>query len=466
MNLITRKEFLKKSALFLAFGFTNLWAEDTNENYDVIVVGAGVAGLTTARELINQGVKSVLVIEARNRVGGRTYNIPTAGNGYAEAGGQWIGPTQTEIQKLIRDLGINSFPMYTQGRAIGMPARGSADDELSPSDWQDYDRVKAQLERMAKTIPVNAPWVAPRAKQWDRMTAGEWLDNNAQSEISRFLLEIDIMMPLSTTSENLSLLYYLYYIRSAGSLDAINRTAQTSRIVGGAHSISLKMAQNMRKNILLNSPVQRIENKDKHVVVHTRNKSFRAQRLVMAMMPRDVTRIEITPQLSRRRRLLNENWTATSGAKISVVYSEPFWRKKGLNGQSIGESGPVSATFDNSPHSGKPGVLLVFPDDEWMTRSLSSRKNAIINQLVQLFGNEARNFIDYKEYNWGNDAWSSGCVSPLQPNILTQYGSEIRKPVGRIHWAGTETSVIWTGYIEGAVRSGQRVAREVRSLIK
>ena len=149
--------------------------------------------------------------------------------------------------------------------------------------------------------------------------------------------------------------------------------------------------------------------------------------------------------------------------KVFAVYDEPFWRRSGLNGQVASDRGPVKVTFDNSPPSGSPGVLMGFLEGYearmWVRRSETERREAVLGSFARYFGPEAARPREYVEKDWMAEEFTRGCYGAhFTPGVWTSYGEALRQSVGRIHWAGAETSPVWNGYLEGAVRTGEQVA--------
>jgi monoamine oxidase len=152
--------------------------------------------------------------------------------------------------------------------------------------------------------------------------------------------------------------------------------------------------------------------------------------------------------------------------KCQAIYDEPFWRAEGLSGQATGDGEGSRVVFDNSPQDGSPGILLAFVEGDEARRlgpaSPDVRRRAVLDSLVRYFGPRAATPADYRELDWQQERWSGGCYGTIfGPNVWTRYGPALRQPAGPIHWAGTETATAWYGYMDGAVRSGERVAAEV-----
>jgi monoamine oxidase len=432
---------------------------------DVAIVGAGLAGLTTARELEKNGV-TVCVLDARDRVGGRTLDHPIGGGHVVEGGGQWVGPGQTRVLALARELGVATFPSYTEGKLVvsfsGLRVTRPGNEE----DSADVRRIKVLLENLAKTVPALAPWTAPRAREWDDQTVADWLSRNTHDAETKQIFEISISTELGDMAK-ISLLYYLFYIRAAGGIRALEVYAQETRFVGGPQSLSIRIAQALADRLVLGSPVVRIVDDEKSGVrVESKKLTVSARRAVVAMMPADTRRITFTPELPLARQGLVKAWRGQTAIKVNVVYERPFWREDGLSGLGLTDRPPIGVTFDNSPPDGKRGVLLAFLTDNAVAKDPSARRNAVLAGLATLFGKRASTPVAYFETDWSSDGWTTGCVSPAPRLLLTRFGSALRAPVGRIHWAGTETSDAWCGYMDGAVRSGERVAAEVLAALR
>ncbi len=479
---ITRRGFLRGAAVFSATGLLGRWAlasaatvprTSANLRTQIVVIGAGFAGLACARALTVAG-RDVVVLEARDRVGGRTLNHPLPGGGVIEIGGQWAGPTQDRLLAIAKQVGVEIYPTYDTGAYVDYRhgKRHTYSGRIPRHDVigsVEAGIAIARLNRMAQAVPLETPWTAPRAALWDSQTFQTWMDEHLYSSGARHLLQLAIEAVFSVHPRDVSLLHVLFYIHSGGSLEnLINTTggAQAWRFVGGSQLVAIKMAAELGEPVRLNAPVTEIAQDEAGVTVHGEGFSVRAQRAVVAVPPALAGRIRYSPAMPGLRDQLTQRMPLGTVIKVQCVYPNPFWRAAGLAGQATSDLGPVKLAYDNSPPDAHLGVLMGFMEGSdgrvYGEKTREARRAATIECFVRYFGEQARKPIEYIEQNWSAEEWSRGGYAGFfAPGGWTDYGPALRAPVGRIHWAGTETATVWNGYIDGAIRSGERAAAEV-----
>jgi len=445
---------------------------------DVVVVGAGFAGLAAARDLVAAG-RSVAVVEARDRVGGRVKNAGIGDGKVVEVGGQWVGPTQDRVLALAKDVGVETFPTYDTGaRVLHFNGRRGTYKgtipRINPVVIADVGRAQARLESLAKKVPLDAPWTAAKAEAWDAVTFETWLRRNTLTAAGRTLLALGIEAVFACEPGDVSLLHVLFYAHSAGSFQMAIDTgggAQQDRFVGGSQLVCDKMAEALGAGtVTLEAPVRRIAVTGDKVTVASDNGSWTCRRVIVSLPPMLAGRIDYRPLLPAWREQLTQRTPMGSVIKCNAVYPEPFWRAEGLSGQATGDGDGARVVFDNSPPDGTPGILLGFLEGDGARRlgraGAAVRRQAVLDSFVRYFGPKAANPVDFVELDWQAEPWSGGCYGTLfGPNVWTRYGAALREPVGPVHWAGTETASVWSGYMDGAVSSGQRAAAEVLSAL-
>lgn len=457
---------------------------------DVAIVGAGLAGLVAARRIAAAGARP-LVVEARERVGGRLLNEGIGDGKVVEVGGQWIGPTQDRIAALAAELGVGTFPTHDEGRhLIELDGRltsyeGRLTDArfrlvrdlaraISPLALADVEQARARLDRMARQVPLEEPWMAAKAASWDAQTFATWVRRNTRTAAARSLLELATEAVWAAEPADVSLLHVLFYTRSGGGFNSLVGTgggAQQDRFHGGSQRLALLMAEQLGpERVRLGAPVRAIEHGASGVVLHGGGErgglAVRAKRAIVAIPPTLAGRIAYDPPLPARRDQLTQRMPQGTVIKTMAIYERPFWREEGLSGQATSDVGPARVVFDNSPPDGRPGVLLGFLEGrlarQWGARPAEERRAGVLAGHARLFGERAAQPESFVERVWAEEEWARGCYGCLMTTGgWTEYGRALRAPIGPIHWAGAETATVWNGYMDGAVQSGDRTAAEV-----
>ena len=488
---VSRRRFLAGTALAagatagtLAAGRTPAGAAPAGGVVDAIVVGAGLSGLAAARTLTEAGA-SVVVLEARNRAGGRVHNIRSPRLGATlDAGAEFIGPTQNHIAALATEFDVRSIRTYNTGDSIfyndGRVHRMSAALPLPliPDVGEAGPALaRAQVDALAG-FPVGEPWKHPDARRLDSLTWKQYTDQMVNTQTARDLMQVAMSAPLSVRPDEVSALYFLNYIAASGDennpgtlirLLSTDGGAQEKLFEGGAALIPLRMARALGPRVIYNAPVRTINTAGGMATVSSDAGTFRARKVIVAMSPAISDQIDYRPGLPTARVGLTRGYHMGAVSKFAALYRRPFWRDKGLSGQVYGDGRPIDVTFES--YAENRHILMGFISADAMRRLDHAPEHQIVREcignFVDYFGPHARDFIDYGIFKWDLEPWSrGGPVAVSSPGTLTRFGPALREPVGPIHWAGTETADYWTGYMDGAVRSGKRAAREVLGALR
>jgi monoamine oxidase len=454
---------------------------------DVIVVGAGLSGLMAARKILNlDETASVVILEARDRVGGRMFAQQAGGErkGWIDLGGQWLGEDQTRIRALAKEFGLEIFEQYTDGfDVIWYDGHRYLDDSkiAAPND-RDRKAAGDLLEALARTADLvvpdaSQPWASPLAAEYDRLTIGQWLDTTSDNEYARFLVGNIVMFDQpGGTPREVSLLHSLFETKA----NPPKGEPDKYYVRGAAGQIAPLLTEQLGDEVVrLSSKVVAIHQASDGVTVTARTpqgyKDYDAQAVIVAVPPWLAGAISYTssvpgqPDLPARRLQLTQRMAMGTMAKIACVYDTPWWRTSGagLSGTSFTEGRLVGQTADSGlPGDEGPGILISLVQGDmlldWIGLPPDRRKESLVQDLVDLFGEEARNTTDYVEALWPEDQLTGGGYNAyLPPGGWTSYGSAVREPFGRISWAGTETATEWFGYFDGAATAGERAAEEV-----
>ncbi|WP_309645820.1 FAD-dependent oxidoreductase [Phenylobacterium sp.] len=440
---------------------------------DVVVIGAGASGLAAGTALKAAGLDFV-VLEARDRVGGRTYSHTLENGVTIDLGGQWVAPTQGRVLALARDLGLHVFPSHDDGDRVILQGRKadrlvdlalSLDDEVAADIYQ----VRQKMEDLAASIPLESPWTHPDAEALDRLTYAGWLDQNMTTEGGRWRMKFLGPSVFSVDACELSMLHVAFYFGAAGGVETLTATrggGQDSRFAAGMQSLSTGMARALGDRVLLNQVVDRIQHNADGVRVRTESLEVRAKYAIVALPPALAGRLRYTPALTAARDLLTQRMPMGTAIKMMLVYDTPFWREEGLSGMAVSDRDVPQLMYDNSPEDGSCGIILGFtegiPARRWLLESPERRRAEAVRTVVDCFGPKAANPSEFVELSWTEEEFSRGCYAgTMPPGAWISYGAALRDPVGRIHWAGTESATCWAGYVEGALQAGERAAGEI-----
>ena len=446
----------------------------TRMERDVVIVGAGACGLTAASRLKEAGV-SVVVLEARDRVGGRLHTDESSG-ALLELGGQWVSPDQTALSGTIAQLGLETFARYREGDSVYVGPDGDAKrftGDIFPASARtesEIERMIAVLDGLTAEIDPDAPWEHPRARELDGVTWRGFLeqlsdDEEARANVALFTAEAMLTKP----SHSFSALQSLLMAASAGSFSHLVDAdfILDRRVVGGLQQVPLRLAEALGDDVVLGSPVRRIAWGDDGVTVDADGDlTVAARRVVLAVPPNLYDRIDYVPTLPLRRHVMHQHLSLGLVIKIHAVYDEPFWRADGLSGTAFSPYLPVHEAYDNSNHRDPRGILVGFASDTRADALLAmdpeARKAAILDSLAHYYGEQARTPVIYYESDWGSEEWTRGAyAASFDMGGLERFGADLRTPVGPIHWASSDLAGAGYQHVDGAIRMGRWVADRV-----
>lgn len=441
--------------------------------YDTVIIGGGIAGLTAARELKRKG-QNIILLEARERVGGRLYTTAWH-DAWADLGGQWVGPTQHNVLAMLEEYKIETFPTFDDGDTV-LVWRGKRRQysgtipRINPLVLLDYAQALSRFEKAAFKVPLDTPWQAPNAERLDGQTFEDWIERNVKLKATKDLFHLYCMAVFSAQPRDISALHAMFYSHAGGGVEhlaAVANGAQEKRVVGGTMQLCQAIANELGDDVIrFNSPVRAVEQDKEGVTVYCEGEAYKAAHVVIAIPPTLTHKIEFTPALPVRRQQLVQRTPMGSVIKAMARFDKPFWREQGLNGQMAADLGPVRVMFDNSPPDGRWGVLVGFFEGsdarEYSEMPIEQRKQGFLESAARAFGPDALKANDYIDQDWSGERWSGGCYGTLfGPGVWTEFGPALSQAVDRIHWAGADIAGEWNGYIDGAIETGFRAAREV-----
>ncbi|WP_342262714.1 MULTISPECIES: flavin monoamine oxidase family protein [unclassified Spiroplasma] len=447
--------------------------KNNQTKYDVIIIGAGFSGLAAALRLKPYKLK-VLILEADDDIGGRSWNKVLDDGTIVELGGQWVGWQHQRMLSFINKYKLQKYttPPFPEGKTL-FQYNGKIIDEFP----EEAMLLVNNFDNLTKEIDLEKPWMHPNAKLWDNITFEHWLEmQDATVDAKKMVGRIIAGGLLSRDTSHISMLQALFYVASNAGFDVATSSekgAQHYRVIGGSYKIARKMVSDLKgTDIILNEPVTVINyDQECATVLSMNNNVYQGKYLIIAIPPVLASKIHYHPSLGSQYYGLLQNFPGGDALKVHFVYERPFWIEDNNSGNVYLQEGWLTEVTDNTtpsdPHAILTGFIYGNKKRELIQKDLEERKKLLLNELALFFGEEAKNILQYIEYDWLNSPWTGGCFSgSLRIGCWTSYGPYLRRPIGAIHWASTELSIHFNGYFEGAVLSGERAADEIIKELK
>ena len=444
---------------------------------DTIIIGAGYSGIGAATKLYENG-KDFLVVEARDRIGGRVWSKQLNNGAIIDIGAQWIGPQQLLMWEMVKKHKVDTFETYDEGKNIlawnnKISTYKGTIPNIDPISLVDLGLALNKINQKCKKIPIESPWMVKGAHQLDSISLYSWMEKNLWTKKAKFLFKVGVESVFAVEPAEISMLYALFYAHSGVDFEkliSIKNGAQQTRFVNGSQHLLTQMANPFTEKILLDNPVVAIEQNNNGVIVYTKHSKIMAKKCIITIPPTLLQKIQFIPDLPPNKVQLNQRMPMGTAMKCFGIYKKPFWREKGFSGQVVSNDEHIQVTFDCSPHDESCGIIMAFVEAgnarKFIEKTREEREAIFFESLSKYFGPEALEPIDYVEKCWSEEIWSGGCYAGNPtPGTLTQFGEYLRKPFGNIHWAGTETATKGNGYMEGALEAGYRAAAEVMGSI-
>lgn len=454
----------------------------TSLKYDCVVVGSGISGLVAARNL-HRAQFRVLVLEAHERYGGRMYGEYLPSGQWIDRGGQWVGPTQDRFLALLNEYHVRRFPSPTQGRKVLLFDnkryefdgffQGYYEGErpgVSEEEWQDAVQAWDKFEALARQLSWGFPQPTERNRELDSQTFADWINKNVKTNFGKWYFEymgraVGYLGP--TEPKHVSLLHILVGHKTASQVEQ----PEAELLHGGAGQIPKQIVEELGDRVHVAEPVVKISQDNFGVEVHTLKGTYLSKYVIVAMPPYQAGRIIYDPPMPPLRNQLTQRMPMGCCAKILVTYDRPFWRDVGLAGIGMGNCEWIELCADSSDPETGVGVLATFVVGDrykkWCQMNDEDRKRAVVSDLARFFGEKAMWPATYSEVNWPGEQWvGGGYAAFMPPGVWTSFGEALAKPVGRIHWAGTEVAERWAGFFDGAIRTGEASSRAVANLLQ
>jgi putrescine oxidase len=440
---------------------------------DVVIIGAGAAGLTAANELKKAGL-SVAVLEARDRVGGRLWTDVIDGH-MLEIGGQWVSPDQDALIETLDELGLETYERYRQGDSVYIGEDGTLTRftgeifPVKPETEKVIVELIEKLDAMVALVDPDRPWESPDAEALDAISFEEWLkqqtdDTEARENIALFIAGAMLTKP----AHAFSTLQALLMAASAGSFSHLVDAdfILDKRVVGGLQQVPLLLAERLGDDVHLSAPVRTLHWGEDGVTAEAEGITVHARQAVLALAPVLYNRISFVPALPRRQHQMHQHLSMGFVIKVHAVYDRPFWREQGLSGTAFSPFELAHEAYDNTNYDDERGTLVGFVSDKnadgVFDLSPEERQERILESLSHYYGPEAKNPVVYYESDWGSEEWTRGAyAASFDLGGLHRYGPDLRTAVGPIQFACSDLAGAGYQHVDGAIRMGRLAAERI-----
>ncbi|GME52741.1 putative flavin-containing amine oxidase protein [Neofusicoccum parvum] len=459
------------------------------ESTDVVIVGAGLSGLTAARDIQRAGF-SCIVLEAEDRVGGMTLSVKQDSGVAIDTGAAWLNnTTQSHIWGLVQEFGLTAEPQDSEGELLREMQDGSiitgteGNKQLTPDELKAMASFYAQMGQLIETVDPDKPHEHPDAAELDNMTLAEFCQKKSGNDLVLFLLNSSVRYLLGAEADEISALWFFSYCKAGTGLQnmmsARKDGGQHLRLREGTQTIAQNLASSLHPNtIRLSTPATSITHSAHGCTTTTTaaNPPIRSHRVILTLPSPLHQTITFTPPLPPPNHALASAAHMGFSAKVTLVYPAPWWRAAGLSAIFESALGPViysrSTSVPSAGHHSITGFVVGAPGRRWSALPAAERRAAVLRQLGNAFGAAVEGGVvpepsEYVEEDWSRRAAFGGGPMPvLGKGVLTRVGEGVARTVGAVHFAGAETADVWRGYMEGAVRSGVRSAEEVVAALR
>ncbi|NOH69733.1 flavin monoamine oxidase family protein [Vibrio pectenicida] len=441
------------------------------EEKKAIVVGAGLSGLTAAYELESKGYQ-VTVLEAKGHVGGRMNTI-SMGDQHAESGGELLDDksVHTELFRYAKMFDVKIVDVgYSDELEKGayyldkkLTHYSDFKKEYSPEVKNDLERFNAAFDNLAENVPDSSnPTLAPNAIRLDKITAQEWIDSLELLPFAKTLAEHAIRGEYDEP-RNVSLLWLSHQAKVYEDVD--DDKVEIKRFLAGTREFANAFVEHINGPVLLNHPVTKVSQNKAGVTVIATDKEFIADVVVVTVPLPVLNKIEFEPELASDKRAAAQEINYGSHVKVLMKYSKRFWLEQGLGGDVISEL-PIGWLWEGSERQkGEGGVLVAFTSGDFAHQQKGWSDKAIIDnrleQMEAMYPGSNKYFEYGSVHAWHQDPYIMGGFAAYGPEQMTRHWNTFLTPDGKVYFAGEHTAIEYVGYLEGAVRSGIRVANQI-----